>query len=157
MSKPGIQILKDKNILKINIMILHIFVMHISQIIKKNILREILQTSAAVKLSYLANLLKVDNLLNMESWVFELVENEKMEIIFDDIDKVVYMKEVKPLDKAISNCVQAAQGILLEDLSKNQTTVKLNFNMHQIEFKCYEPISVSVKGNSPFNEDLEDD
>ena len=77
--------------------------------IKKNILKEILKSSSSVKLSYLNDLLKIGNQTKLEIWVFELIDKNKMNIIYDDIDKVIYMKKEDPLEEAVSNSILTSQ------------------------------------------------
>lgn len=88
------------------------------ELLKKNILNEVIKNSAAVKLSYLADLLKIYDNTILENWIFELHENNP-NIVIDDIDKIVYLKPKDLLEDTISQSIDNGRKIIAEYLKNH--------------------------------------
>jgi len=78
--------------------------------IKNNIIKEIVRVSNCVSIDYLSKNLR-ENEDKIENWVLLGIRNNTLKACIDDIDRIVYSKETKPINEVINKCFDTTKEI----------------------------------------------
>ena len=105
------EVLSHKNKFE-NDLILFYLSEKIQNLLKKNILKEILVTSSSVEIKYFKNVLKISDELAIEQMIFQCIRENNLTLQIDDISKCVYYVEDEPINNTLKKCLSVSKSNL---------------------------------------------
>ena len=92
----------------------------IFDLLKKQILKEILLSTSIVEIKYFKDILKITDELLIEKMIFKCIEQNNLPLQIDDISKCVYYEEQDQMDAVVNKALS---------VSKNNLASLMNFTL----------------------------